>query len=751
MTHSSVGKALFSLAAALAVPAAMTSVDTLRAQQVAAAVEVDADDIGGTVTGPDGPEAWVWVIAETDDLATTYRKIVVTDDEGRYLLPDLPPANYEVWVRGYGLVDSEKVGARPGRTLALTAVPAPSVAAAAQYYPANYWLSLLEIPSADEFPMAIPDLPGSDVPDGRPFATADPGAALRNQGEFVHALKRGCQACHQLGLKATRDVPAALGAFDSGTDAWRRRLASGQTGDAMLGRLQRLGGTARGLRMFADWTDRIAAGEVPEAPPRPQGVERNLVLTSWDYGTDRAFVHDIIASNKRNQTQNANGRIYGPDWSEGALAVLDPVEHSAFLIPVPVRNEADRARMRTWSPQENTAPSPYWGDELVWNDPVNPNQPHIDSKGRVWFNTQTRLDQPEFCGDGSDNPYARHWPLNGPGAAKGLAAYDPATSTFELIDLCFSGQHGIFANDADETMYFSMASGIGWFNTRIWDETRDMEAAQGWCPAIMDTNGDGRIGAYTRADEPFDPTRDRVVSFPRGYAVAFSEADGAAWYVTGVIGPNRGAVPGKILRLTRGDNPPETCVMEAFEPPFGDDLAVDEQGYFMQGLDIDTEGVAWTALAGSVHLASFDISRCTVRRGPTATGQHCRGGWTLHPVPGPTFLKSDVRTDFYYYNQVDLRDVLGLGPNTPIINGTGSDALIAFDRDTETFVTLRVPYPIGYYTRGVDMRIDDPDAGWKGRGVWAANNNRVVWHTEGGRGMRSVVVKFQLRPDPLAR
>ena len=741
---------VFALAAVLAVSIALVSIDRLQAQQRAAAVAVDEDDIGGLVTGPAGPEAGVWVIAETDDLATTYRKIVVTDDEGRYLLPDLPSANFDIWVRGYGLVDSTKVSARPGGTLALTAVPAPSVVEAAQYYPANSWLSLLEIPSADEFPMVVPAPPGGGgaAVGGAPAAA---GGELLNQGEFVHALKRGCQACHQLGLKATRDIPASLGVFDSSVEAWRRRLASGQTGAGMLAAVHRLGGTERGLAMFADWTDRIEAGEVPEAPPRPQGLERNLVITSWDYGTDRAFVHDIIASNKRNQTQNANGRIYGPDWSAGALAVLDPVEHSSFLIPVPVRNEADRAQMRTWSPQENTAPSPYWGDELVWNDPVNPNQPHLDSKGRVWFNTQTRLDQPEFCGEGSGNPFARSFPLNGRGTAKGLAAYDPATNTFELIDLCFSGQHGIFGNDDDETMYFSMALGIGWFNTRVWDETHDMELAQGWCPAVMDTNGDGRIGAYTQADEPFDPALDRMAAFPRGYAVAFSEADGAAWYVAGVIGPNRGAVPGKILRLTRGDNPPDTCVMEAFEPPFGDGLAAGEHGYFMQGLDIDTNGVAWTALAGSVHLASFDIRRCEVRSGQTATGQHCREGWTLHPVPGPTFRGSDVRTDFCYYNQVDLRGALGMGPDTPVINGTGSDALIAFDRRTEAFVTLRVPYPLGYYTRGLDARIDDSGAGWKGRGLWAANNNRVVWHTEGGRGMRSVVAKFQLRPDPLAR
>ena len=110
------------------------------------------DDLRGTVRGPAGPEAGVWVIAETDDLDTGFRKIVVTGDDGRFLVPDLPEASYRVWVRGYGLVDSDPVTAEPGQTLALEAVPAASPQEAARVYPANYWYSLLEPPAADEFP-----------------------------------------------------------------------------------------------------------------------------------------------------------------------------------------------------------------------------------------------------------------------------------------------------------------------------------------------------------------------------------------------------------------------------------------------------------------------------------------------------------------------------------------------------------------------------------------------------------------------
>src|SRR5215468_6508 len=94
-------------------------------QQAGSAVAIDADDIGGVVTSAKGPEAGVWVIAETRELPTRFARIVVTDDRGRYLLPDLPKANYDVWVRGYGLVDSPKVKAAPGKNLNLSATLAP--------------------------------------------------------------------------------------------------------------------------------------------------------------------------------------------------------------------------------------------------------------------------------------------------------------------------------------------------------------------------------------------------------------------------------------------------------------------------------------------------------------------------------------------------------------------------------------------------------------------------------------------------
>ncbi len=139
---------LYSSVAAVAIAAFLAATPVPASAQN---VPIKKNDIGGVVKGPHGPEAGVWVIAETHDLATRYAKIVVTDDQGRYVIPDLPKANYQVWVRGYGLVNSPKVASEPGKHLNLTAVVAPNDAAAAQYYPSIYWFSMLKIPGADQF------------------------------------------------------------------------------------------------------------------------------------------------------------------------------------------------------------------------------------------------------------------------------------------------------------------------------------------------------------------------------------------------------------------------------------------------------------------------------------------------------------------------------------------------------------------------------------------------------------------------
>ena len=179
------------------------------------APHVGPADIGGTVTGPKGPEAGVWVIAETSDLPTKFAKIVVTDDRGRYVIPELPKASYSVWVRGYGLVDSPKRQATPGATLALRAVPAPNPRAAAEYYPAGYWYSLMKVPAESEFPGTGPE--GNGI-----------NPVFKTQPEYLRILKNNaCLGCHQMGSKGTRELHPALGSFQNSVQAWEQRLKAG--------------------------------------------------------------------------------------------------------------------------------------------------------------------------------------------------------------------------------------------------------------------------------------------------------------------------------------------------------------------------------------------------------------------------------------------------------------------------------------------------------------------------------------------
>src|SRR5437867_3195169 len=282
----------------LAVCLANAAASGPQAQRPAAQpVQVGATDLGGVVTSANGPEAGVWVIAETTDLPTKFAKVVVTDDQGRYLIPELPKASYNVWVRGYGLVDSPKVKAEIGRQLNLTAVPAPSAAAAAEYYPGVYWYSLLQIPSKSEFPGT--GVSGNGIRE-----------VMKTQHYWIDTVKNSCQSCHALGSKGMRTLEKEWGSSANSHEAWTRRVQAGQARGNIALTLGQFGPKA--LSLFADWTDRIARGELPtEKPPRPEGLERNVVISMWEWSMAKAYLHDAISTDKRNPRVNAHGPIYG--------------------------------------------------------------------------------------------------------------------------------------------------------------------------------------------------------------------------------------------------------------------------------------------------------------------------------------------------------------------------------------------------------------------------------------------------------
>lgn len=718
----------------------------LRAQQPASEpVHIDNDDIGGVVSSSKGPEAGVWVIAETTGLPTRYIKEVVTDDHGRYVIPALPKAKYTVWARGYGLVDSPKVETEPGKLVDLKPTIAPDKKTAAQLYPGNYWYAMLTVPEKNEFPGTGPS--GNGI-----------SPNVKNQGQWLHLIKTdSCESCHQLGNQYTRTIPAMFKNFDSPAQAWMRRVQSGQAGSAMVGGLSQLG-PERATAQFGDWTNRIAHGELPaQAPPRPQGLERNVVITQWDWADPKSYLHDEISTDKRNPTLNANGLIYGsPEESRDTLPVLDPVHNTISVVKNTYR-DAD-----TPGQPKPLQPSPVWGDESIWDSHTTVHNPMFDQRGRLWYTSRIRAaENPAFCKAGSSLTSAKLTPVDRSG--RQLAMYDPSTKQVSMIDTCFATHHLLFAEDANNTLWTSSGGGggvVGWLNTKMWDQTHDAQKSQGWTALVLDTNGNGKRDPYVEVEQ-------KVATAPSGESLGTSAAVpsissdpkkdtrlNAAFYglAIGADGTVWGSVlgfPGGIVRLTPGSKPPETALAEYYEVPWNNPKAP-VQGFSPRGMDIDRNNVAWVAL-GSGHLASFDRRKCKgPLNGPTATGQHCPEGWTLYPTPGPNFknVKDSGSADSHYYDWVDQFDTLGLGKNTPIATGNSSDSLLALVNGK--FVVLRVPYPLGFFAKGMDGRIDDPKAGWKGKGVWTTWGTRTPFHSETGKGTTAKVVHFQMRPDPLA-
>src|SRR5437867_1896188 len=584
------------------------------------AIGASAAEIRGVVTGPKGPEAGVWVIAETTDLPTKFAKVVVTDDRGRYLIPELPQANYSVWVRGYGLVDSGKVKSAAGKTLNLKAVAAPSAKAAAEYYPGMYWYSLLKIPDKSEFP-----------------GTGDKGNGIseniKTQEQWVDTVKNACQSCHALGSKGIRTVPKLFQESSNSFQAWARRTQAGQAMTNMATGLGYMGAEAA-LKRFADWTDRVAGGELP-----------------WD----------------------GHASIHGP---------------------------------------------------------------MMDREGRGWFTSAIRpaAAQPAYCSDGS-LPSSKVAPLKE--SPRHLSIHDPNTNTWTLSSTCFATHHLYFASKDPNYTLWTSAGGpgggvVGWLNTKKYFETGDEAASQGWTPIVVDTNGNGvRDDSDTRLRAAF-------------YGVTPSTVDDSVWGQSMGIGFARMNQPGYLMRIVPGPNPAETALTEVYVPPEG--------AYSPRGIDMGTDGVVWTPLA-SGHIASFDRRKC---KGPlngpeAASGKLCPEGWTLYRMTGPQFkgLDPSGSANHAYYIWVDRYNTFGLGANVPIAETNGSESLMAVVDGK--IIDFRVPYPLGFFTKNVDGRIDDPQAGWKGRAMWTTSGTRTNFHNEGGTDNRPKVYKLQLRPDPLAR
>jgi hypothetical protein len=642
-------------------------------------LKIDSKSIGGTVTNANGgkPEAGVWVIAETKSLPAPFRKIVVTDDQGRYLVPDLPAGSYQLWVRGYGLKDSEPVKAACGDMVKLQVANAATPQEAAKIYPADYWTSLIQ-------PPALSDLP----------------AHFKSQDEWLATLRNGCNHCHELGMPQTRIYTTA-----KDWDAMFLRAKSMHAELDGMGRLIT-------EKTLADWGTRIAAGEVPPAPPRPTGIERNVVVSQWDWAAPESFVHDLISTDKRNPTLYPYGKVYGGDRTGGGrLAILDPVKNTVSLIQVEPRTKEHGYSLTKdyyHGAEENLQNQSYTGEDPEWM--ASPHNPMMDENGRVWMTVQIRAGGKAFYPAWAKSTIATE--TNDPAAqdiaynlldARGnnmmLGYYDTKTGKFSSVDTAYNTHH----------------LQIDW-QDRIWTDGGGSAAGELDMKKLDFNNIEGTEAAAQKTWMRIDmDTKKPVVGGAYGEAV--SPVDGAVWYTSPVAeGPGN-----KIYSLD-----PKTGKFKDYPLP--------NPGRFPHGIDFSTDGNVWVSL-GSGQLGRLDVK----------TGQ-----WKFWDTPGLKFKgtgKETGSTTFPYYLWIDQFNVSGLGKDTVFETGTTSDAQFVFDPKTEKFMVFHVPYPMPYYARGLDGRIDDPNAGWKGRGLWMTYSSYLPRFTENRSG---TVNHMQIRPNPLA-
>jgi len=171
---------------------------------------------------------------------------------------------------------------------------------------------------------------------------------------------------------------------------------------------------------------------------------------------------------------------------------------------------------------------------------------------------------------------------------------------------------------------------------------------------------------------------------------------------------------------------------------------------------VNMNGVIWQTWRSSGHFAAFDRSKCKTTSDPKSTGQSCPEGWTFYRKNDPTWDGSPFHSNESYLTHMDVHDVLGLGKDAPMYGSNNTDAFEVINPVTKQFVTLRVPYPLGFFPRSANGRVDDPKTGWKGKGLWSSYSTYATWHIEGGKGeggpgVLPKAVKFQMRPNPLAK
>ena len=432
-------------------------------------------------------------------------KIVVTDDQGRYVMPDLPKANYTVWVRGYGLVDSPKVqhDARQDRQ--------PDRGAGAERGRGGGVLS------ADLLAFDAQDSGEERIPRHRHTDGNGINPKIKSQTQFLREFKTdGCFHCHAIGTKATRThLAGARRVQVRATRPGLRRIQSGQASKDMVETIERFG-TERGAEdaRRLDRPDRRRRAAGARSRRARKGLERNVVITVWDWADPKTYLHDEIATDKRNPTVNAYGSLYGAtENSTDIVPILDPVKSIATTVKLPVRDPKTPSAINA---VQMFAPSRMWGDEKLWNAQTIPHSLMLDEKARVWYAARIRApNNPGLSARRAPTIRRRKlFPITT--SNRQVSMLDPATKKFTLVDTCFPTHHVQFGFDANRTLWTSSggigADVLGWVNTKMLEETGDEAKSQGWTPFILDTNGNGkRDEGYVEPNQPVDPTKDKRI------------------------------------------------------------------------------------------------------------------------------------------------------------------------------------------------------------------------------------------------
>ena len=542
------------------------------------------------------------MIAETTDLPTKYRQ----DRRHRRSGPlrACPICRRPITTSGCAATGSSirrRSQASRARSLNLTAVPAPNAAAAAQYYPAIYWYSMLKIPDESEFP----------APD-------------RRQRHAAKIKSQGAVARHRQDQRLRR-LPPARQQGDAHDPA--RRSAHFDNSARGLGAAHpvRPGGDQHGQHASAASTPQRALEDVRRLD-RPHRRRRTAVRASRSgrrassatsshacgTGADpTAYLHDEISTDRRNPTVNANGKIYGStEDSTDFIPVLDPVHNTASEMQASGARSEDADTRRTLP----MAPSPYWGDEPIWDSQTIMHNPMIDEKGRVWFTARIRPPaNPDFCKQGSDHPSAKVFPLK--------AVEPPAVDVRSEDRQVHADQHLLpdassefrrrrQQHAVDQRRRRRQRRCVGWLNRKMFEETGDEQKSQGWTPFILDTNGNGKRDDYVEPNQPVDPTKDKRIVVGL-YAVAVKPGRRHD------LGHRRSAIPGYVVRVDPGPDPTAHRADR--------NLRAAVARLRRRAAATSTATASFWASLASGHLASFDRRKCKVAQRPDRDRQALPG------------------------------------------------------------------------------------------------------------------------------